>query len=79
MDCNGIRADDAVGTKHRDGCVDLRGSVSVLINHVADVCCGAQEQAVGRHQRSVSGIRSHRSSPSIWVNCLNKSKGGEMC
>lgn len=72
MDCNGIRADDAVGVEHRNGCVDLRGSVGVLVDHVVDVCCGAEEQAVGGDQRRVLGIRSYWCSSSIRVSYLKE-------
>jgi len=47
VDCYSIRADDAVGVEHWDGCMDLRGSVGVLVDYVVDVCCGDEEQAVG--------------------------------
>lgn len=68
MDCNSICFDDAVGVEHGNGCVDLCGSVSVLIYHMVGMCNDAEKQAIGSYQWRVLGIWSHRSSPSIRVS-----------
>lgn len=74
MDCNSIRADDAVGVEYRNGCMDLCSTVGVLVNHMVGMCNRAEEQAVGGDQRSVLGIRSHWSISSIRVSYLKEEK-----